>query len=160
MGHPDTQTSSRGPPQGGSLRLCIHQRDWMVGRDIADNIIESIQSSRKSLLIVSNAFASSQWCYFEMTMAQTKLFQSDMDNMIVVLMEEIAECNLNPRLRLQLERQTYIEWSESEIGQQLFWSRLKQALSKPADSLVNQPINAEQFYEHAMPNSADTAIKV
>ena len=28
------------------LRLCIHQRDWLGGRDITDNIVESIEASR------------------------------------------------------------------------------------------------------------------
>ena len=73
------------------LRLCIHHRDWLVGRDITDNIVESIEASRKSLLIVSNAFAASSWCQFELTMAQTRLFEEDRDNLIVVLLEEIAE---------------------------------------------------------------------
>ena len=73
------------------LRLCIHLRDWLGGRDITDNIVESIEASRKSLLIVSNAFAASSWCQFELTMAQTRLFEEDRDNLILVLLEEIAE---------------------------------------------------------------------
>ena len=73
------------------LRLCIHHRDWLGGRDITDNIVESIEASRKSLLIVSNAFAASSWCQFELTMAQTRLFEEDRDNLILVLLEEIAE---------------------------------------------------------------------
>ena len=74
-----------------NLRLCIHQRDWLGGRDITDNIVESIEASRKSLLIVSNAFAASSWCQFELTMAQTRLFEEDRDNLILFLLEEIAE---------------------------------------------------------------------
>ena len=73
------------------LRLCIHQRDWLGGLDITDNIVDSIEASRKSILIVSNAFAASSWCQFELTMAQTRLFEEDRDNLILVLLEEIAE---------------------------------------------------------------------
>ena len=53
--------------------------------------MESIEASRKSLLIVSNAFAASSWCQFELTMAQTRLFEEDRDSLILVLLEEIAE---------------------------------------------------------------------
>ena len=36
-------------------------------------------------------FAASSWCQFELTMAQTRLFEEDRDNLILVLLEEIAE---------------------------------------------------------------------
>ena len=42
------------------LRLCLHDRDWLVGPDIVDNIVTSIENSRQTVLIVSNAFAISQ----------------------------------------------------------------------------------------------------
>ena len=103
-----------------NLRLCIHHRDWLAGRDITDNVLESIEASRKCLLIVSNAFILSQWCHFEMTMAQTRLFAEDRDNLVLVLIEEIDDDNMSPRLRLQMQRQTYIEWTTNPIGQQLF----------------------------------------
>ena len=76
------------------LRLCLHHRDWLAGPDITDNIVESIEASRKSLLVVSNAFAASSWCQFELTMAQTRLFEEDRDNLILVLLEEIAEVHI------------------------------------------------------------------
>ena len=84
-----------------------------MGRDIVDNVVDSIEHSRKTVLIVSNAFAVSQWCHFEMTMAQTKLFEDDRDNLILVLLEEIADCNMNPRLQLQMQKKTYIEWTDN-----------------------------------------------
>ena len=83
--------NARSEEEGANLRLCIHHRDWLCGRGITDNIVESIEASRKSLLIVSNAFAASSWCQFELTMAQTRLFEEDRDNLILVLLEEIAE---------------------------------------------------------------------
>ena len=78
----------------------------------------------------------SQWCQFELTMAQTRLLELDRDNLILVLLEEIAEPNLSERLRLQLERRTYIEWpASSPTGQKLFWEKLILALSKPSASV-------------------------
>lgn len=128
-----------------NLRLCVHYRDWMIGRDIVTNIIDSIEKSRKTLMIVSNAFAASQWCHFEMTMAQTKLFEDDRDNLILVLLEEIADCNMNPRLQLQMQRKTYVEWTENPVGQQLFWEKLREAISSSATSIVNSVPPRELF---------------
>src|SRR6218665_736468 len=125
-----------------NLRLCIHERDWLPGRDIAENILESIDNSRKTLLIVSNAFALSPWCHFELTMAQTRLMEEDRDSLVLILLEEIADCNLTPRLQIQMQRRTYIEWTkQSNVGQQLFWANLKHALDKPSHSLMNESLS-------------------
>ena len=123
------------------LRLCIHQRDWIAGRDIVDNVVDSIENSRKTVLIVSNAFARSQWCHFEMTMAQSRLIRDDRDSLVLVVLEEIAEQYLTTRLRLQLARRTYVEWiSDSAIGQQLFWAQLRRALAAPSTSVLQGDI--------------------
>ena len=105
------------------LHVCIHHRDWLV-RDIVDNVVESVESSRKTVLIVSNAFAASEWCQFELIMAQSRVFTEGRDNLILVLLEEIDERLVTPRLRFQLKTQTYIEWTNNEVGQTLFWKKL------------------------------------
>lgn len=107
--------------------------------------MKSIENSRKTVLIVSNAFAVSHWRHFEMTMAQTKFSEDDRDNLILVLLEGIADCNMNPRLQLQMQKKTYIEWTDNQIGQQLFWAQLKQALAKNSNSLINSVPPPELF---------------
>ncbi|ELT91250.1 hypothetical protein CAPTEDRAFT_65706, partial [Capitella teleta] len=106
------------------LNLCLYERDWLVGHDIVHCITESIATSRKTLLIVTNAFAQSQWCHLEMTMAQHKVMDSDNDNVILAMMEDIEPINLNPRLALLMKRRTYLEWTEDADGQRLFWVKL------------------------------------
>jgi Leucine-rich repeat (LRR) protein len=119
------------------LTLCVHDRDWLLGRDIVDNIVQSIESSRKILLVVSNAFAISQWCQLELTMAQHRLLEEDRNALILVLLEPLKRENITPRLLLQMKRQTYIEWTEDPIGQNLFWKKLHRALQKRAGSVVH-----------------------
>ena len=114
-------------------RLCFHNRDWMSGHGIVENIIKSIESSRKIVLIVSNAFTKSQWYLFELVLAQTRIFDEDQDNMILISIEELNPSGIPQRLRLQMERQTYIEWSwNNAVGQHLFWVQLSRSLSKPS----------------------------
>ena len=69
------------------LQLCLHDRDWLGGIDIVDNIQQSIERSRKVVLIITNAFARSNWCQLELTMAQHRLFSEDRDNLILVMKE-------------------------------------------------------------------------
>ncbi|ELT98274.1 hypothetical protein CAPTEDRAFT_76572, partial [Capitella teleta] len=106
------------------MKLCLYERDWLVGHDIVHCISESIAQSRKVLLVVTNAFAKSQWCHLEMTMAQHKVIDSDNDNVILAIMEDIEPINLNPRLALLMKRRTYLEWTEDADGQRLFWVKL------------------------------------
>ena len=122
------------------LKLCLHDRDWLGGIDIVDNIQQSIDKSRKVVLIITNAFARSNWCQLELTMAQHRLFSEDRDNLILVMKETILDCNMTPRLALQMKTQTYIEWDESEMGQKVFWTRLVKATRGPAASVRNKPI--------------------
>jgi hypothetical protein len=64
----------------------------------------------------------------------------------------VVQVNVTPRLRLQMARQTYVEWppegSSSEVGRQLFWAQLRQALSRPTASIANSPVSAQLFAEH------------
>ena len=122
------------------LKLCLHDRDWLAGVDIVENIQQSIDWSRKVVLIITNAFARSNWCQLELTMAQHRLFSEDKDNLILVMKEKILDCNMTPRLALQLKTQTYIEWDESEMGQKVFWTRLVKATRGPAASVRNKPV--------------------
>lgn len=56
------------------FKLCIDERDFEVGAFISDNIIESITRSRKTILIITEAFLDSDWCSFEMNVSSHRLF--------------------------------------------------------------------------------------
>ena len=120
-----------------NLTLCVHDRDWLIGVDIVDNIVQSIESSRKTLLIVSNAFAISQWCHLELTLAQHRLLEEDRNALILVLLEPLKRENITPRLMLQMKRQTYLNWTDDTVGKTLFWKKLRRALQKPLGSFVH-----------------------
>ncbi|XP_023930402.1 toll-like receptor 13 [Lingula anatina] len=110
------------------FKLCLHDRDFIVGHDIVDNIVDALEVSRKAILVLSNNFAQSQWCQLEMTMAQHKLFDENKDILVLILLEDIKPENLSNRLTLLLRKQTYIEWPREEEGQELFWERVKASL--------------------------------
>ena len=90
----------------GNIRLCLHDRDWLAGPDVADNIIDSIENSHKTILILSNHFAQSQWCELEMSMAQHKLLTSQKDVLVLVLKDPIDDCYMTSRLRHLMTTQT------------------------------------------------------
>ena len=51
------------------LKFCIAQTDFVVGKTIIDNIIDSIHQSRKTILIVDKTFINSKWCQEELLLS-------------------------------------------------------------------------------------------
>lgn len=52
------------------INICLHERDFQVGLSILENIIQCMDMSRSLLLVVSESFLKSNWCAFEMHLAQ------------------------------------------------------------------------------------------
>lgn len=52
------------------ITICLHERDFQVGVGILENIIHSMDQSRCLLLVISESFLKSNWCSFEMHLAQ------------------------------------------------------------------------------------------
>ncbi len=112
------------------LKLCMYHRDFKVGRDLADTIVEGINSSNKILLILSPTFLNSCWCEFEVRMANEKVVKERRDAVILVVYSRLdqAGVRLPRKLAKLLEKRIYIEWTEDPDGQRLFWSRLVQVI--------------------------------
>ena len=91
------------------LRLCLHHRDFRLGEVITEQIIESVQSSKKTLFILSKSFLASTWCHFEIRMAQTRLFTSGKDIILLALLEPLPDRMISRTLKGLLETRTYVE---------------------------------------------------
>ncbi|XP_062902315.1 toll-like receptor 2 [Mobula hypostoma] len=123
------------------LALCLHKRDFMPGKWIIDNIIESIEKSRKTLFVLSQHFVQSEWCKYELDYTHFRLFDENNDSAILVLLEKIPKETIPQRfckLRKLMNTKTYLEWSQDEEEQQIFWFNLKVALK--GDDNVNESI--------------------
>ena len=114
------------------LKLCMYHRDFKAARDLADTIVEGINSSRHTLLILSPTFLESYWCDFEVRMANEKGIKERRDSLIIVLFSKlhIPRTRLPKTLARLLERKMYLEWTEDPDGQRLFWRRLVEAIGK------------------------------
>lgn len=73
--------------------FCIHERNWMPGRYITNNIILSVQNSRKTLIILSQEFLKSEWFYLEFQAAYRQTLQDKMDRLIIVLRGNLPDMN-------------------------------------------------------------------
>ncbi|XP_062594650.1 toll-like receptor 2 [Saccostrea cucullata] len=112
--------------------LCIHYRDFQVGKLIADNIVNSIQKSRKVIVILSNSFAKSKWCDFELIIAQNRLILEQNNLLVVILIEKIEPKNITNSLRLILSTMTYANWNaHGTKGEKAsFWNQVRHSFRR------------------------------
>ncbi|XP_019645565.1 PREDICTED: toll-like receptor 13 [Branchiostoma belcheri] len=112
------------------FRLCLDYRDFVPGAPITDNIVNAIYDSRKTVCLVTEEFLKSEWCEMEVQMATYRLFDEQVDVLILVFLEDIPDRALHRyhRLRRLMCKRTYLEWPKDPQGKALFWERLKEAL--------------------------------
>ncbi|NXH19328.1 TLR22 protein, partial [Bucco capensis] len=113
------------------FRLCLHKRDFVPGKWIVDNIIDSIEKSHKTLFVLSEHFVQSEWCKYELDFSHFRLFDENNDAAILVLLEPIQSKAIPKRfckLRKIMNTKTYLEWPLEEEKQEMFWFNLKLAL--------------------------------
>ncbi|XP_040900101.1 toll-like receptor 21 [Toxotes jaculatrix] len=120
---------------GSSFKLCLHHRDFELGRDIVDNIVSAVYSSRKTICVVSRNFLQSEWCSLEIQLASYRLFDEHRDVLLLVFLEPISERQLSSyhRMRKVMLKKTYLQWpgpdcTNPEQAQDLFWNHLRRAM--------------------------------
>ncbi|KAK5861722.1 hypothetical protein PBY51_017177 [Eleginops maclovinus] len=116
-------------------RLCIHERDFMPGKWIIDNIIDNIESSRKVIFVLSRHFVNSEWCNYELYFTQQRAMGKTFGDVILVMMEPMDPGSIPSkycRLKKMLSTKTYLEWPQQVNQQAFFWAQLRSVLGKPA----------------------------
>ncbi|XP_078496868.1 toll-like receptor 12 [Lissotriton helveticus] len=126
-----------GPP---FFKVCLHGRDFEVGKDILDNIMDSIYRSRWVVCLISRHYLRSHWCSLEVQMATYRLLAERKDSLVMVFLEKVSTRSLSRyhQLAKLVKKKTYLEWEE-DLGQQpLFWARLRKAIG--GDGVEQQDI--------------------
>ena len=73
------------------LRLCLYQRDFVLGGDIMEQVTSSIENSRKTLLILSPNFLASNWCHWEMKLAHSRLSNAGQDVLMLAILNPMSK---------------------------------------------------------------------
>ncbi|KAG8453587.1 hypothetical protein GDO86_000281 [Hymenochirus boettgeri] len=114
------------------IRICQHERDFIPGKSIVENIINCIEKSYKSIFILSPNFVQSEWCHYELYFAHHKLFTENNDNLILVLLEPIPQYLIPSKyykLKTLMAKRTYLEWPKEKSKHSLFWANLRAAIN-------------------------------
>ncbi|XP_063778606.1 toll-like receptor 6 [Pseudophryne corroboree] len=115
-----------------SLRICHHERNFIPGKSIVENIIYCIESSFKSIFVLSPNFIQSEWCHYELYFAQHSLFGKHSDNLILILLDPIPQYlipNKYRKLKAIMKRRTYMEWPKEKGKHFMFWANLREIIN-------------------------------
>ncbi|NWI69620.1 TLR1 protein, partial [Todus mexicanus] len=116
----------------GRVQLCQHERNFIPGKTIVENIINCIEKSYKSIFVLSPNFVQSEWCHYELYFAHHKLFSENSNSLILILLEPIAPHVIPARyhkLKALMAKRTYLEWPKERSKHPLFWANLRAAIN-------------------------------
>ena len=113
--------------EGWGLRLCLHERDFIIGKNIVDNICDCVETSKKVLVVFSKHFCQSQWCQFELQFCLSHVIDFD-DALVVTCLDDVGSRDLTTAMMAVLKTTTYIQWEEHPDAIASFWGRLRVSL--------------------------------
>ena len=110
------------------LTLHIRDRDSPIAA-VSENIVDAIERSRRTLIIMSKAYLKHKWCIFEMNMAGIKALKTDERLLCVLMLEDVPHRELPLKIMKIIKDQEHLEYPGDENLEDCFWDRLKSALT-------------------------------
>ncbi|PVD38462.1 hypothetical protein C0Q70_01077 [Pomacea canaliculata] len=112
-----------------NLRLNVHDRDFTPGQPIPYNIVAAVQNSRRTLVVLTRHLLQSDWCQYEMQMANMEAVHTGRDVLVFLLYEDIPSHELPRQVLYNLQSSTFIHFPHDHPElQSNFWMRLTEVL--------------------------------
>ena len=114
------------------FKLCIHNRDFELGRAIKDNIQFAIENSNSAIVVLSQQFVDSPWCREEFSNCCIENVKDPAFKLLVILMDSAKNLkNVSQDMKEYIENRTYVKQDDpeliSKIATPLIW------VKKPKD---------------------------
>lgn len=74
-------------------RICLHYRDWIPGEYIQNQILQSVEDSRRTIVVLSSNFIESVWGQLEFKAAHSQALQDRTNRIIVIVYGQVSGDN-------------------------------------------------------------------
>lgn len=120
--------------QENGFQLLIRDRSFIPGEFKCQQIVRSIQESRKTICVVSKRYLKSAWRDYELNMARVEGVEvrKSMRYVILILLPEVCSGGYPKKISDFLKRDCFIEYPDDPAGYEEFWQRLSSALQENA----------------------------
>ncbi|KAJ3591925.1 hypothetical protein NHX12_007055 [Muraenolepis orangiensis] len=108
-----------------ALPLCLEERDWPPGTPLIDNLTHSIRCSRKTLFVLTQAYAKTGVFRLTMYLAHQRLLDENLDVILVLMLEPALQHSHFLRLRRRLCGESIVEWPRTAAAEPWFWQNLR-----------------------------------
>ncbi|GAB5584416.1 toll-like receptor 8 [Prionailurus iriomotensis] len=120
-----------------NVLLCLEERDWDPGLAIIDNLIQSINQSKKTIFVLTKKYAKNWNFKTAFYLALQRLMDENMDVIIFILLEPVLQNSQYLRLRQRICKSSILQWPDNPKAEGLFWQSLKNVVLTENDSRYN-----------------------
>ena len=112
------------------LKICIHHKDFIPGRPIANEILRCIDESRKVIFVITRNFLESDWGNYELEMARIHAFRSGRSGLLLILKDDLLIEEMPDLLKKMWWKVVCMKWPEQETSEErkLLWHNLEIAM--------------------------------
>ncbi|XP_062579626.1 interleukin-1 receptor accessory protein-like 1-B [Saccostrea cucullata] len=121
-------------------RVYIDFKDFVPGMAIAENVLDAVYKSRKTIIVMSKNFLKSMWGQYELQQAHNKAIVKRDDVLVLI---KYGKCKVPGKLM----GKTFLDWTDSSVKPH-FWSRLADFLGKPGNFRDSLESSEEKTEDH------------
>ena len=133
------------------LRVCFHENDFIPGEKIIDNIVNSIEKSKRVLCLLTRNFTKSHYCMEEFRLSLLRNFQKKKRRTVLILNEPIQNFqgdDVAVEVRDYLAMYTCIEMEKVDWKDQLIYKMpINRVSNDVAPKIEQEPVPVHQAIE-------------
>ncbi|XP_006835691.1 PREDICTED: toll-like receptor 8 [Chrysochloris asiatica] len=120
-----------------NVLLCLEERDWDPGLAIIDNLMQSINQSKKTIFVLTKTYAKNWNFKTAFYLALQRLMEENLDVIVFILLEPVLQQSQYLRLRQRICKSSILQWPNNPKAEGLFWQSLRNVVLTANDSRYN-----------------------
>ena len=98
------------------FKLCIHDREFVPGTLVLDNMQVGIENSNSAILVMSQAFVDSMWCQQEFQYSHIEHMKDPAFKLFIIIMQPIDSLrNLTECMKQYFVQETYLKKDDEKL---------------------------------------------